>query len=161
MLLEFIIIHCSQFSTALKLATAVVSYFQHSLDPMASTAKITLMFMLLAAMAMAAQAGSHNVSCTNQYCKPITVNGVLIGVNATVNVLVDDVLKELKCLVPNILGVVTLNVFKCPSEVTAVVIVDVNLSLVLKVVGSTLSSLLNTILGILGTLGVNLTLCLS
>jgi hypothetical protein len=131
-----------------------------SLDPMASTAKITLMFMLLAAMAMAAQAGSHPVSCTNQYCKPITVNNVLIGVNVTLNVLVDDVLNELKCEVPNLLGGVTVDVFKCPSEVTAVVILDVNLSLVLKVVGSTLASLLNTILGILGILNLNLALCL-
>lgn len=129
---------------------------------MASSVKPTLMFMLLVAMAMAmaAQVSGHNVSCKNEYCKPITVNGITIGVNATVNVVVDDVLQTLTCKVPNLLGGTSTYVVNCPSAVTAVVLVEVNLCLVVKVVGSTLGALLNIILGILGCLQVTLALCL-
>lgn len=127
---------------------------------MASSVKPTLMFMLLVAMAMAmaaqVSATGHNVSCKNEYCQPITVNNISIAVGATVEVFVDGVIK---CEVPGLLGVIV-EVLNCPSEVTALVFVEVNLCLVVEVVGSTLGALLNVILGVLGGLKVTLGLCL-
>ena len=93
---------------------------------MASGAKTALMFALMAAMAVAAQVGSHNVSCTNHYGKPVTVNGVVIGVSLTVNVHVDDVLESLTCVVPDILGEVVVETCSCPSNVTAVTLVELD-----------------------------------
>lgn len=156
MLSEFII-HCNQFSTALILATIAASYFQHSLHPMASGAKTALVFMLMAAMAMAAQATSHHVSCKNEYCKPIKVNGVVIDVGVTATVLVDNVLQTLTCEVPDILGNVVVSTCTCPSEVTAVAVVALDLDIVVKVIACTLQSLLGTILA---TIKLTLAVCL-
>ena len=124
---------------------------------MASGAKLAFMFALMAAMVVAAQAGTHSVSCTNNYCKPITVNGVVIGVGLTVNVHVDDVLKTLKCTLNNILGEVVVGTCGCPSQVTAVSILGLGVDLVVKVTGSTLTSLLDTNLL---DLNLNLSVCL-
>ena len=148
---------CNQLSTALKLATVAAFCFQHSLLPMASGAKIAFMFALMAAMVVAAQAGTHYVSCTNNYCKPITVNGVVIGVGLTVDVLVDDVLKTLTCAVKNILGEVAVGTCGCPPQVTAVSILGLGVDLVVKVTACTLPSLLDTILL---DLNLNLAVCL-
>jgi hypothetical protein len=153
---EFII-HCNQLSTTLKLATVAASCFQHSLLPMASGAKIALMFALMAAMAMAAQAGSHTVSCTNNYCKPITVNGVVIGVGLTVDVLVDA---TLTVEAENILGKVVTSSCSCPSYVTGVellVLLDLIGDLQVNVTACILPGIVGTILGILN---LDLAVCL-
>jgi hypothetical protein len=114
---------------------------------MASGMKIALMFALMAAMAMAVQAGSHSVACTNNYCKPITVNNVTIGVGLTANVLVDDYLGNLTCVTTDLLGKVITIIGGCPSVVTAVNVLEVGLDVEIVVTAAT--SLLNTILGLL------------
>jgi hypothetical protein len=124
---------------------------------MASGAKTALMFMLMIAMAMAVQAGSHKVSCTNNYCKPITVNGVVIGVGLTVDVLVDDVLQTLTCAVPDILGHVVVSTCGCPSTVTAVGVITLGVGLAVDVTACTLQSLLGSILG---KISLDLAICL-
>ena len=130
---------------------------------MASGAKIALMFAFMATMAMAAQAGTHKVSCTNNYCKPVTVNGILIGVNLTVDVLVEDVLGILTCEVENVLGKVAVGSCGCPPQVTAVellgLLVELGLAvdLQVEVIACTLPSLLHSILG---NLTLDLAVCL-
>jgi hypothetical protein len=91
---------------------------------MASGMKIALMFSLMAAMAMAVQAGSRNVSCTNKYCLPIMVNNVTIGVGLTLKVLVDDVAGILTCAVPDIHGHVVVSECSCPLEMATATIVE-------------------------------------
>ena len=113
---------------------------------MASSVKIALMFALMAIMAMATQAGSHNVSCTNNYCKPITVNGVVIGVGLTLDILIDNGLGILVCEVENILGKVVVGSCNCPSQVTSVVILEVGGDLVVEVTTSMMPSPLDSIL---------------
>jgi hypothetical protein len=76
---------------------------------MASGAKTALMFALTIAMVMAIQAGNHNVSCTNHYCKHITVNDIVIGTGLTVGILVDDVFETLACAMLDILGKVVVS----------------------------------------------------
>jgi hypothetical protein len=122
---------------------------------MASGMKIALMFALMAAMAMAVQAGSHSVACTNKYCKPITVNNVTIGVGLTLDVLVDDVLGILTCVAPDLLGNLITTQCGCPSVVTAVEVLEVGLNLGIEVTAAT--SLLNSILGLLN---ITLAICL-
>ena len=107
---------------------------------MASSAKTALMFALVAAMAMAAQAGSHNVSCTNQYGKVGIVNGVVIGVSLTVNIPVDDVLQSPMCVE------ITGDYCNCPSDVIAVTLLELGGDVVVEVTASTLPSLLNSTL---------------
>ena len=124
---------------------------------MASGAKTALMFTLMIAMAMAVQAGSHKVACKNNYCKPITVNGVVIGVGLTVDVLVDDVLQTLTCAVPDLLGNVIVSTCGCPSQVTAVGVITLGLDIAVNVTACTLPSLLGSILGLLK---LNLAICL-
>jgi hypothetical protein len=123
---------------------------------MASCMKIALMFALMAAMAMAVQAGSHSVACTNNYCKPITVNNVTIGVGLTLDVLVDDVLGILTCTVPDLLGKPITTTCCCPSVVTAVEVLEVGLYVDIVVTAAT--SLLNSILGLLT---LNATVCVA
>ena len=129
---------------------------------MASGAKLALMSALMITMVMAVQAGSHSVSCTNKYCKPITVNGVVIGVGLTVDVLVDDVLKTLTCTLKNILGEVVIGTCNCPSAVTGVEllgleVLGVGVDLVVEVTACTLPSLLGTTLA---SLNLDLAVCL-
>ena len=124
---------------------------------MASGAKIALMWALMITMVMAVQAGSHPVSCTNKYCKPITVNGIVVGVGLTVDVLVDDVLKTLTCTLKNILGEVVIGTCNCPSAVTGVELLGLGVNLVVEVTACTVPSLLDTILG---TLALDLAVCL-
>jgi hypothetical protein len=114
---------------------------------MASGMKIALMFALMAAMVMAVQAGSHSVACTNNYCKPITVNNVTIGVGLTLDVLVDDYLGILTCVTTDLLGKVIKIQGCCPSAVTAVNVLEVLLDIEIVVTAAT--SLLNSILGLL------------
>ena len=131
---------------------------------MASGAKTALMLALMVAMAVAVQAGSHTVSCTNNYCKPVTVNGIVVGVGATVDVLVDDVLLSLTCLVDNLLGNLVSGSCGCPSGVTGVTLsgvldelLGVGVDLVVTVTSCTVPSLLGTILA---SLHLNLAICL-
>jgi hypothetical protein len=125
---------------------------------MASGAKTALMLALMIAMVMAVQAGSHSVACTNNYCKPITVNGVVIGVGLTLDVLVDDVLKTLTCTLNNLLGEVVIGTCSCPSTVTGVELLGVGVDLVVEVTACTLPSLLDTILA---SINLNLAVCLN
>ena len=124
--------------TALKLVTVAASYFQHT-SSMASGVKIALMFALMAAMAMAVQAGSHHVSCTNKYCKPITVNNVTIGAGLTLDFLVDDVLGILTCVAPDIFGNLITTQCGCPLKVITVTIIEQGMGLVLVFTCGTLS----------------------
>lgn len=152
---EFIT-RCKNF-TALQVPTAALSPFElhfpsvpvPPLDPiMASNAKTVLVFMLLLATVMAAQA--NKVSCKNQYCKPITVNGVLIEVGAVVDVVVDAA-GTLVVEVTGLLGVVLKQTYLVPSDVTEVAIVKVALGLVVEVlaaVTTTVGSLLDGILNL-------------
>ena len=155
--MEFII-HCNQLCTALKLVNIAASCFQHA-SSMASGMKIALMFALMAAMAMAVQAGNHTVSCTNNYCKPITVNNVTIGAGLTLDVVVDDYLGILTCVATDILGKTFTITCGCPSVVSAVEVVEIllGLGLEIKVTLLTATSLLGSILGLLN---LNVTLCL-
>ena len=104
--------------------------------------------MLLLATVMAAQA--NKVSCKNQYCKPITVNGVLIEVGAVVDIVVDAA-GTLVVEVTGLLGVVLKQTYLVPSDVTEVAIVKVALGLVVEVlaaVTTTVGSLLDGILNL-------------
>ena len=127
---------------------------------MASGAKIALIFAFMATMAMAAQAGTHKVSCKNNYCKPIKVNGIVIGVNATVDVFINE---TLTFEVENVLGKVAKGSCGCPLQVTAVELLgllaelELGLDLEVKVTACTLPLLLGKILGILK---LDLALCL-
>ncbi len=99
---------------------------------MAFGVNVCLMFALMAAMAaMAVQAGSRLVSCTNEYCEPITVNGVVIGTGFTLDVLVDDGLGKLTCAVLDKLEHVVVTTCNCPSYDTAAKIVEQGTDLVL------------------------------
>jgi hypothetical protein len=98
---------------------------------MASGMKIVFMFALMATMAMAVQAGSRNVSCTNEYCYPIVVNGVVIRAGLTLEVLVDDDLQTLTCAVPDILGNLVVRQCSCPSYDSKATIMEQGMDLVL------------------------------
>jgi hypothetical protein len=98
---------------------------------MASGMKITFMFALMAAMAMAVQAGFRNVSCTNEYCYPIVVNGIVIGPGLTLEVLVDDVLQTLTCAVPDIHGHVVVSKCNSPLDMPTATIMEQGMDLVL------------------------------
>ena len=111
--------------------------------------------MLLLATVMAAQA--KKVSVKNSYCKPITVNGVVINANVEVDVDVD--VGSLLVAVEGLLGDVVEVVYSLPSDVTAVEIVQSALGLVAKVlngVTTTVGSLLDGII-----LNVNLAICIN
>ena len=128
---------------------------------MASSVKPTLMFMLLVAMAMAmaaqVSATGHNVSCKNEYCEPITVNNIAIAVGATVEVFVDGAYHVQSA---HLIGGDRRGLQLSIGGDRACICWSWMLCLVVKVVGSTLDSLLNLILGILGGLKVTLGLCL-
>jgi hypothetical protein len=98
---------------------------------MASGMKIAFMFALMASMAMAVQAGFRNVSCTNEYCYPIVVNGIVIGAGLTLEVLVDDDLQTLTCAVPDIHGHVIVSKCSCPSYDDKATILEQDMDLVL------------------------------
>ena len=122
---------------------------------MASNAKTVLVFMLLLATVMAAQA--KKVSVKNSYCKPITVNGVVINANVEVDVDVDA--GSLLVVVEGLLGKVVNTVYSLPSDVTEVEIVQTVVGLVVKVldaVTTTVGSLLNGIIA-----NVNLAICIN
>lgn len=118
---------------------------------MASNAKPALVFMLLLATVMAAY-GCTNcpkyVPCKNEYCKPITVNGIVIDANVTLDVLV-DVTGNIVLEVENLLGDVVSGTYTCPDDATALVFVQVGLGIAVKVLASVTSSLVGTVLAIL------------
>ena len=115
---------------------------------MASNAKIALMvamFAFMATMAMAVHAGNHTVSCTNKYCKPITVNGVVIGVGLTAGVLFDNILRTLTIAVPDLLRNEV--IFSCglPLGVTGVAVLEQGVDLEVEVTAGTMISVLGSI----------------
>lgn len=127
---------------------------------MASNAKPALVFMLLLATVMAASACTNcpkYVPCKNEYCKPIKVNGVTIDADVTVDVLVDvNGLIALEVTDPS--GKVVTGTYTCPSDVTALVFVQVGLGIAVKVLASVTTSLVGTVLAILE---ITLDLCVN
>lgn len=88
---------------------------------MASAAKVALMLMLVSAMVMAAQAGSKEVTCKNDYCEPITLNGEEVEVGATVTITVDEAVREIVCEVTNAKGNLVSGTYTCAPSVTSLV----------------------------------------
>lgn len=118
---------------------------------MASNAKFALVFMLLLATVMAACACTNcpkYVPCKNEYCGPITVNGIVIEANVTIDVLV-DVTGVIELKVTNLLGEVVTGTYTCPDDVTALVFVQVGLGIAVKVLAAVTASLVGTVLAIL------------
>lgn len=118
---------------------------------MASNAKSALVFMLLLATVMAAHACKNCpkvVPCKNEYCEPITVNGIVIEANVTVDVLVNAT-GIIVLEVTNLLGEVVTGTYTCPDDVTALVIVQVGLGLAVKVLAALTTSLVGSVLALL------------
>jgi hypothetical protein len=127
---------------------------------MASNAKPALVFMLLLATVMAASACTNcpkYVSCKNEYCKPIKVNGVVVDADVTLDVLV-DVTGLIVLEVTDLSGKVVTGTYTCPSDATALVFVQVGLGIAVKVLASVTTSLVGTVLAILD---ITLDLCVN
>ena len=158
--LEFIT-RCHNF-IALRVLIAAVSPFELHfpsvpvlpLDQiMAPNAKIALVFMLLLATAMAAQA--KKVSVKNKYCKPVTVNGVVIEADVEVEIDLNE-LGTLVLEVKNLLGGVVKETYSIPLDVTVVGIVQDVLGLVVEVLDA-VTTTVGSLLG--GVLNVSLQVC--
>lgn len=126
---------------------------------MASAAKVALMLMLVSAMVIVAQAGTKYVKCKNEYCQPITLNGVEVAVDVTVDIPVDDVVGEILCEVTNAVGELVSGTYTCPSSVTSLSILGTVDGLVVKVVDGLVATLLGLITVVISA-AVNLTICL-
>lgn len=113
---------------------------------MASGVKIALMFALVTAMVMTAKGGNLTVSCTNKYCKPITVNGGVVEVGLTVDIQVGNVLRTLRYGVLDILGNMVTCTCNLPLGVTGVAILELDEDLVVEVTACISPSLLDSIL---------------
>jgi hypothetical protein len=126
---------------------------------MASNAKTALVFMLLLATVMAAHA--KKVSVKNEYCKPITVNGVLIKVDVEVDVDVDvgSLVVEVEGLVEGLLGGVVKEVYSLPSDVTKVAILKNAEGLVAEVLDAVTTLVGSLLDGII--LNVDLAVCIN
>ena len=131
---------------------------------MVSVAKPALVFMLMLATAMVAHGA---VLVKNESPVPIIVNGINItaGLEVEIELLLDVVL-NLVVEVLDVTGALVTGSYYCPSEVTklALLEVDVGIQVVVTGVSSLLSGLLGTVVGlldqvlglILGTLNVKL-----
>ena len=116
---------------------------------MVSVAKPALVFMLMLATAMVAHAG---VMCKNECPVPIIVNGINItaGVEVEIELLLNVTL-NLVIEVLDVTGKLVTGSYYCPSEVTALALVEVELGIEVVVTGvsSLLSGLLGTVVGLL------------
>lgn len=130
---------------------------------MVSVAKPALVFMLMLATAMVAHAG---VLCKNECPVPIIVNGINITAGLEVEIeLLLDVALNLVIEVLDSTGKLVTGSYYCPSEVTALALVEVEVGIQVVVTGVTtlLSGLLGTVVGlldqilglVLGTLNVS------
>ncbi|KAG0592961.1 hypothetical protein KC19_1G293700 [Ceratodon purpureus] len=118
----------------------------------ASTMRATLVLMLLLGAVVAAH--GRSVSCTNKCPKPITVNGILVNVDATV---VLDLAATVTVQVTDITGALLSGVYSVPADVTELVVVYVDgyLKVTVGKVLGLLSGLLHTVLGlVIGALQV-------
>ena len=126
---------------------------------MGSATKVTLMLVLVSAMVMAAQAGTKYVTCKNDYCQLITLNGVEVDVGATVTIAVDDGVGEIVCEVTNAVGELVSGTYTCPSSVTSLSFLGTVEGLVCEVVGGTVATLLGLITVVIDA-ALNLIICL-
>ncbi len=116
---------------------------------MVSVAKSALVFMLVLATAMVAHGA---VTCKNKCPVPIKVNGINIPVGLEVDIeLLLDVSLNLVVEVLDVTGALVTGSYYCPSEVTtlALVKVDVGIEVVVTGVNNLLSGLLGTVVGLL------------
>ena len=131
---------------------------------MVYVAKPALVFMLMLATAMVAHG---SVTCKNECPVPVIVNGINIAVGLEVEIeLLLDVALNLVVEVLDGTGKTVTGSYYCPSEVTtlALVKVDVGIEVVVTGVSNLLSGLLGTVTGlldqvlglVLGTLSVSL-----
>lgn len=109
----------------------------------AKMARVTIFSMaILLAMAILQVDGSRTVPCKNSCSEPITVNGILIGVNAIVDVSIDV---NVKLVVKNKTGT-----YSCPSYVTALVCVQVSTGVELEgTYKDSSNKLITVVLGVL------------
>jgi hypothetical protein len=133
---------------------------------MASNAKTILVFMLLLATVMAAQA--KKVSVKNKYCKPITVNGVVIEADGEVDVDVNAVksieqlnidVEAIEVFVRDLFGGDSTGDYSLPSDVTKVEIVQNAQGLVAKVLDAATTTVGSLLDGII--VNVNLEICIN
>ena len=136
---------------------------------MASNAKTVLVFMLLLATVMAAQA--KKVSVKNSYCKPITVNGVVIDADVEADVDVAVAVKsveadigvinpvEIEVFIRELFGGSVNTFYSMPSDVTKVEMVQTTQGVVGKVVDAATTTVGSLLDGIIPN--VNLAICIN